>query len=125
MMNKTLLFAVGFMFALPGLSLAASYHYIDIQGNVQTIEANSGAEALATVALRADALHSGVVLDQGVLEEGDDYGIVYAYMSTSGETRTVTAATLDAAYLLAPDAVVGTVRPVAIERGAEVNVDVL
>ena len=70
---------------------------------MRSVEAQSAAGALAQVAARGNALHSGVALDLGVLDAGDTYGNVYAYTDRSGMKRNVIAATYDAARILAAD----------------------
>jgi hypothetical protein len=101
----------------PAVALAETYHYIDITGEVESIEAQSAAEALMVIEANGDALHSGVKLDVGQLEEGEDYGITYEYQSTSGGTGRVTAASADAAMLLATDIVPGTLVAVEVSTG--------
>jgi hypothetical protein len=55
---------------LPMLSYAATFHYVDLTGEIGSIEAPNASVALAT----APDIHpnSGVVLDAGLLEEGDN-----------------------------------------------------
>ena len=48
------------MLALPALSLASTYQFIDTGGNLQSVEANSSSVALATAYQLG--VHSGVVL---------------------------------------------------------------
>lgn len=96
------LVAVGAL-AAPFVSSAAYYHYLDLSGTVRGIEANSATEALAQVNAQDNSLHSGVKLDTGELKDGESYGRTYLYVSTTGETKSVSAASLDAAYMLATD----------------------
>jgi hypothetical protein len=107
-MKKTLIFLGAGTFALmmgamPAVSSAAMYHYIDLSGRVGTVEANSPQQALALANSFNNVLHSGVKLDQGMLQTGESYGFPYRYVDIYGNTRTVTAASLDAAYMLATD----------------------
>ncbi len=88
---------------LPSVSYAATYFYIDITGAARSVEANSSSEALAIVNAMPNTLHSGVTLDQGFIEEGENYGNLYQYRTTAGTTAVVRAATIDAAALLATD----------------------
>lgn len=91
------------LFGTPLFTFAAMYHYIDMRGTIQTISASNPTEALAVAQTRGDAYRSGVKLDDGVLKTGQSFGIVYSYVSTSGEVKNVTAAGPDAAFLLAQD----------------------
>ena len=111
------LFALSSLFALPAVSLAAPYHYINLNGEVVTIEASNAAEAMAISEARGDVLHSGVAIDQGFLEKGNLHGITYQYQSTLGGIRYVTAASMDAAHILAPDIISGTLQAVAVFTG--------
>ena len=91
------------MFGLPFVSSAATYHYVDITGTVRSLEATSASAALNIVSAMPNTLHTGVKLDQGLLEAGDEMGNYYLYQNTSGGTSIIRAATADGAYLLATD----------------------
>lgn len=102
-MKKILtLAALGALLA-PLPSLAATYQYVAIDGTVQDVEAATAQEALAMISVRSDVTNSGVKLDTGVLEEGEQVGHVYTYVAVDGTVRSIYAANIDAAYLLATD----------------------
>lgn len=91
------------LFAVPAIGLAASYHYVTMEGEIKTIEAANAAQAL-TIAHQNGAAHdSGVKADQGMLDEGDETGNTYLYVDISGNTKSVTAANVQAAFTLATD----------------------
>jgi len=103
-MTKITLFSLvllGVLTVFPAVSSAAVYHYIDMTGTVQDIEAPNSDMALAMTISSGQVLHSGVKLDQGLLNEGDEFGNVYNYVDIFGNVRGVVAATADAAYILA------------------------
>lgn len=117
-MKKVQLVAgLALLFAFPSVSLAAQYHYLNLRGEVVTVEASNASQALAISASRGDSMHSGVVLDIGLLEQGDEYGITYRYQSNLGGTKYVTAASVDAAYVIAPDIIPGTLTVVTVHNG--------
>ncbi len=102
-MKKLLALSLLGVFGLPLISSAATYHYVDVTGTVQSVEASSAAHALAYVTSLPTTIHTGVALDLGVLDAGDDHSNLYQYRTTYGTNAVVRAATLDAAYLLATD----------------------
>lgn len=97
---------------LPLTSLAATYYYVDTTSEVGSVEANSASQAL--VASDADrAPHSGVVIDRGFLETGDDVqgevagastGLtLYDYVDVFGKVEDVAAVNAEQALMLAAD----------------------
>lgn len=103
-MKKIILTAsLAAILAVPAAVGAASYHYVDVAGTVNTIEAASPSDALLKARLSGKTIHSGVALDRGVLETGKNVGTVYQYIDVWGNVRTITAASVDAAFVLAPD----------------------
>lgn len=94
--------AMGLMIA-PTVSNAATYFYIDIYGNVEGVEATNSQQALMSANAQDVIVHSGVSLDLGVLEEGQVFANVYEYVDINGNLKSVTAATLDGARILATD----------------------
>lgn len=102
-MKKILALSLIGVFGLPLTSLAATYHYLDVHGNVNSVEAQSAAQALNYVNSLPTTIHSGVALDQGILEPGQNYSQLYQYRTIYGTNAYVRAATLDAARLLATD----------------------
>lgn len=100
---KKIVFALAALLAIPFVSFAATYHYIDIQGKVNTIEAPTPQAALQMADATGRVLHSGVKLDSGDLKTGEVYAQTYLYVSTTGELKSVQAATADGAELLASD----------------------
>lgn len=91
------------MFGIPFISSAATYHYVDIYGRIQGIEAASAQEALTRVTALDTTLHTGVALDLGVLDTNDYFGQYYEYRATNGSLQHIFAPTYDAAYLRATD----------------------
>lgn len=100
-MKKILALSLIGVFGLPLTSLAATYHYLDVHGNVNSVEAPSATQALKYVSSLPATIHSGVALDQGILEPGQNYSQLYQYRTIYGTTAYVRAATFDAARLLA------------------------
>lgn len=103
MKKGILLPLAGALFAIPAIGFAASYHYISMEGEVKTIEAASATQALTIAHQNGAAQDSGVKVDLGVLDEGEDTGNVYMYVDASGNTKSVTAANVAAAFVLATD----------------------
>ena len=97
------LFVMGLLLAIPAVSSAATYHYIDLTGNVVTIEAESAQDALSKANANNDVYHSGVKLDQGMLHTGESFAVTYQYVTAQGTLKTVEAASVDAAFILATD----------------------
>lgn len=95
--------AITAILLVPATSYGAAYHFINLRGDVVTIEASSAADALAQVRARGDVMHSGIKYDQGLLESGQSFGTRYGYIDMYGNTRYVVAASLNAAYTLATD----------------------
>jgi hypothetical protein len=102
-MKKTIALAAAAALLVPSLSMAATYHYVNIDGTVADIGAGSAAEALAALRTSPSTIHSGVMLDQGMIEQGEQVGNLYQYISVSGQLKSVFAASLDAARVLATD----------------------
>ncbi len=101
-MKKFLMLSlIGVLGLLPLSSHAATYHYIDVNGTVHDVNSSSAAAALAYVSSLPATIHSGVALDLGFLNPGDNYGHDYQYRTTFGTIATVHAASLDAARMLA------------------------
>lgn len=102
------------MFALPAATFAATYHYVDTTGTVRTVEAVNANDAFNHAA--NIAVHSGVTLDQGLLEAGDQIPVAnatgmtasngmasYRYVDMTGTVREVIAASPNAALMMATD----------------------
>lgn len=117
MKNTLSIIALFTLLALPLASRAAMYHYLNLQGEVVTVEADTPAQALAISRLNGDALNSGVAIDIGRMNEGESFAVTYEYLSTMGMNRTIEAANMDAAYVLANDIVPGTLRPIDADVG--------
>lgn len=100
--TATTLAALGTLL-IPAVSLAATYHYVTLDGTVDEVQASTAAQALVMVDARDDSIHSGVQLDTGVLDEGEQVGHEYTYVALDGSVKTITAASLDAATVLATD----------------------
>ena len=82
---------VAFATMIPLSSFAATYQYVDTNGNLSTVTADSAAQALTVGNL---ATHSGVMLvsDSLIFTNFVPAGTnTYAYVNTSGELSTVTA----------------------------------
>lgn len=101
-MKKTFAILGAAVLFSPVAATAATYNYVDMTGMVESIEANS---PMAAMALATD-IHprSGVAIDQGLLDEGDDVAIggsgdasmggtagTYHYVTVNGEVNTVSA----------------------------------
>lgn len=98
-MTKTLLALAGVVaVTVPAVTLAQTYHYVSVEGDIEAIEADTAAEAL----VMAPDIHpnSGVAEDRGLLEEGMDADVpvggtgganMYAYVDITGEVETITA----------------------------------
>lgn len=97
---KTGLFLSTALLLLPLASFAATYDYIDANGIVQSVQAGSANEAMAR-ATNMD-LHSGVKLDAGALDVGDNvFGVggsgdasgthLYHYIDRNGIVQDVRA----------------------------------
>ncbi len=102
-MKKLLALSFIGVLGFPLSSLAATYHYLDVTGTAHTVEAASATQALNFVNALPNTIHSGVALDMGILEPGENYGQTYQYRTIYGTNAYVQAATLDAARLLATD----------------------
>lgn len=99
------------LFAAPAAVLAQEYHYIDMTGTVQTIEASSASSALQNAPGIAPT--SGVAVDRGLLDEGDSVlgvsgevggsgGNEYHYVDVTGTVQTLPAVSAQAALQNAP-----------------------
>ena len=76
--------------AIPVVSFANTYQYVDSRGQLQSIEANSSSEALMTA--YNIGIHSGVMLvsSQGI--GGGDYtGSFYQFVDMSGNIQSMDA----------------------------------
>lgn len=103
MKNLYIMALAALLLAVPAVSSAATFHYVDVHGVVQNIEASSPSEALVLASLRGNVLHSGVKLAQGQLQAGENVGSIYNYVDIYGNIKSVVAASADAAFLLATD----------------------
>ncbi len=91
--------------ALPAISRAASFDFINLQGAVQTIQADNANMALSYIAQNRLSVHSGVVRS-GILTPGQVVvggTRMYTYVTVNGSLKTIQAASLDAASVLATD----------------------
>lgn len=95
--------AMGLLLAVPLGVQAITYHYIDIEGEVQTIEAGNASEALNVARVNGPTIHSGVKVDAGILDEGDTFANIYHYVDINGNLKSIQAASMDAALFLATD----------------------
>lgn len=102
-MKKILALSLVGVFGLPLSSYAATYHYLDLSGTVHSVEASSATQALTYISALPNTLHTGVALDQGILEQGENYGNTYQYRTVYGTNAYVEAVTVDAARALATD----------------------
>lgn len=117
-MTKTYIFpmALAAVLIIPGITLAAQYHYVGQDGRIETIEATSAQQALSVAA--TDNPDSGVALDMGLLEEGMYVDVVavgnvggsgdsslytYQYVDMFGNVRYVNAMNADQALMRATD----------------------
>ena len=102
---KTSLLALIALMAVPAVSVAATYHYIDTTGTVRTVEADTAAEAF--VEAENIASHSGVAIDMGVLDGGDSVSMtstdMYQYVSITGDVQFVSATSPQAALIIPGD----------------------
>ena len=103
MKKGILLTLAGALLAIPAVGFAASYHYVSVDGEVKTIDAANATQALTIAHQNGAAYDSGVKVDLGMLDEGDETGNVYMYVDVSGNTKSVTAANVQAAFALATD----------------------
>ena len=94
------------LLALPAVSLADTYHFIDTSGNMQSMEAGSPAEALATAPHLG--IHSGVMLiGQGgsnarISMNSTNFGHFYHFIDTNGDLQGMWAASASVALATAP-----------------------
>ncbi|MEX0910436.1 MAG: hypothetical protein WDZ73_01640 [Candidatus Paceibacterota bacterium] len=103
--------AVLTVFILPTLVFANTYQYVDSNGNLQEVQANSSTEALATAINRA--VHSGVMLvGTGGVITNSNYnfsvsnttntsGSFYQFVDTSGNIQSINAASAEIALATA------------------------
>jgi hypothetical protein len=96
--------------ALPVLALAGTYQYVDVSGNLRSVEANSPTQAIAIAPNIAS--HSGVMLAGNStivtpvtiptpIPSGT--GSLYQYIDISGNLRTVRATSASMALATAPN----------------------
>ncbi len=112
-MKYLTLLLIGF---LPVASFAATYHYVNVAGITDTVEAPNAQTAIQVAPDIAPT--SGVAIDQGYIEPGMDidnpmFGGVggdadanlnaYIYLSVDGTYKTVFALNAQQALSLAPD----------------------
>ncbi len=103
-MKYLIVIALGLLATLPFFSLASTYQYVDMSGNIQKVDANDPNQALVETSVQTnDDPHSGVIIDQALPDSIDTVANIYQYTTISGQTKTVQAATLDSAIMLAPD----------------------
>lgn len=95
-MKNTLLalIIIGVIIALPTTTFAATFQYVDTNGNLATVTADNAAQALLVPNL---GLHSGVMLVTGVTTVVPGYvpnnnGTTYIYVDINGNLKTVVAA---------------------------------
>lgn len=102
---KNIIFALSLLGVCgsPLISSAATYNYLDLTGTVRSVDAPSATEALAYVNSLDTTLHTGVALDLGILNQGENFGQDYTYRTVNGTTVFLRAATYDAAWILATD----------------------
>lgn len=109
---------------IPSLSFAATYFYVDTSGKVSAVEAPNAETAIAIAPDRA--IHSGVALDMGYLEEGTDVNAfgysndtegneLYHFVNSLGITDSVIAPDAHTALEIAPNIHVHS--GVAVDRG--------
>lgn len=102
-MKPFILVAATAVLALPFVSFAQTYDYVALDGTIKSVVAPTAANALAQIQAQGDAMHSGVRAADGILAPGDQVGLTYTYVSTSGSLKSVTASSVDAAFMLAAD----------------------
>lgn len=102
-MRKLIMIALLLAFVAVPVAQAATYHYVDIYGQVRNLQASNAQEALVVASALPTTLHTGVKLDTGLLDRGDIAGQLYAYMDVAGNYRIITASSVDAAWLVATD----------------------
>lgn len=87
-----------FLFAsFSGIAYAATYHYVNTSGNIQSVEANSPTEAIAIAPNRTP--HSGVMLFSGTALTTTNVGgntsstgsNLYMFVDANGNLQTVMA----------------------------------
>ena len=121
-MKKALLLPTFALALVPLISSAATYHYVNVEGETATVEAPDPTTAIAVAPLRHP--NSGVAIDLGEIEPGTDVtsGVVagastdnsvslfgtggadtYAYVNQSGMTAMVSAANPQDALMSAPN----------------------
>ena len=115
-MKKILVIAAS-MLVVPAISLAATYHYVNVNGQVSDVSAANANQAFA---LATDiAPHSGVAIDTGTINAGDTVvpagsgasaptvagasAATYQYVNVNGQVKTVAAANAASAFALATD----------------------
>ncbi len=100
---------LGSILAFGTSASAATYQYVNVSGNIQSIDAANASLALAS-AVNIDP-HSGVILYTpanaiGSAIGGDNSGVslnTYEYVDTSGQVRSVTASNPSEAMSIAPN----------------------
>ena len=121
-MKKALIIPAFALALVPLISSAATYHYVDVEGETATVEAPNANTAIEIAPNRHP--HSGVAIDRGEIEPGTDVtsGVVagastdtsvsifgtggaatYAYVNQSGMTAMVNASSPETALLRAPN----------------------
>lgn len=105
---------------LPTVSFANTYKFVDTSGNLQSVEANSATEALATA--HPLALHSGVWLVEKtdsntvIPTQTNGSGNYYLFVNTSGNLQGVWAPNASVAL--------ATAHPLAPHSGVWLNPDI-
>ncbi|MBI2013735.1 MAG: hypothetical protein HYS87_02835 [Candidatus Colwellbacteria bacterium] len=79
-----------------------AYNYIDTEGYVKRIQAQSAEDALA-LSVNDASVHSGVIHNPNPLSVGDRFAFKYMYVASDGTLKSVEAATADDAAVLAVD----------------------
>ncbi|HEY1037036.1 MAG TPA: hypothetical protein VGE62_00475 [Candidatus Paceibacterota bacterium] len=103
-MKKTFVFFLtGLVLAVPAVSSAAAFNYVDMRGTVRAVEAPTPVDALAMAHAQGNILTSGVKIDQGMVNPGQFVGSFFGYVDVNGNYKTVAAACQFAALLLATD----------------------
>src|ERR1041385_6406102 len=100
-MKNLIVIALGFLIMAPLALFASTYEYVDMHGNIQQVEADNASQALVETSAQNDDPHSGVIIDQALPDSVDTVANIYQYTTISGQTKTVQAATLDSAIMLA------------------------
>jgi N-acetylglucosamine kinase-like BadF-type ATPase len=102
---KKVFLLTALLLALPAVSFAATYQYVDVNGTLQAVSAASSDQAFALASNIAP--NSGVILSEGDVNQSSvttntSYPPgTYQYIDVNGNVKMVTAANADAALALA------------------------